>query len=425
MDGRRQGRGRAPRVLILAGEPSGDAHAAALCRELKRIVPDVEVRAWGGPRLAAAGARLEEDVLEHSVMGLFPVIAHLPALWKLYWRIARFAIRWRPDLVIPVDYPGLHLRLARHLKRPHRRILYYVSPQVWAWWRSRVRRVGRSIHKMLVLFAFELEFYRRHGVPVEWVGHPMFDKFAAERHDERLRERLGIGATQPILALFPGSRRSELTRLLPLMLDAAEGLERARPGMAICLAAAKPRFAAWAREEAARRGLAVHVLEGQAHDLMREARLGLVASGTATLEAAYFGMPMVIAYRLDPVSWLGAKWIVQTEHIGLVNIVAGRRIVPELLEWRHRPERLVEAALVLWDDGPARARCLEALAQVRARLGGPGASRRAAEAAARMLGYRPPKGEAESEQRGRAAGRVARGAYEREPRERIARKSHG
>ncbi|RME73271.1 MAG: lipid-A-disaccharide synthase [Planctomycetota bacterium] len=378
-----------PRILILAGEASGDAHGAELCRALRRLVPEAEIHAWGGPRLAEAGAVLHEDVLEHAVMGLFPVLAHLPALWKLYWRIARFATRWRPDLVIPIDYPGLHLRLARRMKRPHRRVLYYVSPQVWAWWRSRIRRVGASVHRMLVLFPFEVELYRRYGVAAEYVGHPLLDKLSRPPR-ESLRRRLGLPADAPLLGLFPGSRRAELRRLLPLVLDAARDLVRLRPALRPVLAAANPAFAEAARSGARERGLELAVVHNAAHDLMREARAGLVASGTATLESAYLGMPMVIAYRLDPLSWLGAQWIVQTEHIGLANIVAGREVVPEILDWRHRPRRLVEAALPLLDDGAARERCLAGLAEVRARLGSPGASERAARAALRLLARRFP-----------------------------------
>jgi lipid-A-disaccharide synthase len=380
---------RPPKILMLAGEESGDAHAADLCRELLRIMPDAEIHAWGGPRLAAAGATVHEDVLDNALMGIFPVLAHFPEIWSVYWRIAKFVTRWRPDLVIPVDYPGLHMRIARRVKRPHRKVLYYVSPQVWAWWRSRIRRIGRAIHKMLVLFPFEAEIYREFGVPAEYVGHPMFDKFAGEKHDRGFRDAIGVGADEPVLGLFPGSRTGEVKRLLPLFLDAALGLRAQRPDLRFCLAAAKPPFAEQARQAAAQRGLEVAVVEGRAHDLMREARLGLVASGTATLESVYFGMPMVIAYRLDPVSWLGAKAIVQTEHIGLANIVAGRGIVPEILDWRNRPGRLVEAALPLLNDGPERERCLRDLAETKASLGGPGASRRAAEAAARLLGRLP------------------------------------
>ncbi|GIW72255.1 MAG: lipid-A-disaccharide synthase 1 [Planctomycetota bacterium] len=378
---------RGPRILIVAGEESGDAHAAELVRGLRSLLPHAEIEAWGGERLRAAGAHLHENIVQHAVMGLFPVLLKLFYFIGLYLRIVRRIRRWRPDLVIPVDFPGLNLRIARRAKRLGARVLYYVSPQVWAWWRWRIRRIGGAIHKMLVLFPFEEALYRERGIEAEYVGHPLLDRHASPPPPHaQSRSDIGAADDRHLVALLPGSRRGELRRLVPLVLDAAVRLRALRPAVRFVLVAANRDFAEAARRGAAARGLEVQIVQGRMAEVLSAARLAIVASGTATLECLYFRVPMVIVYRLDPLSWLGAKLVLATRHIGLANIIAGDGIVPEILDWRHRPERVVQAALPLLDDGEARQRCLQQLERARALLGEPGASERAAHAALRLLG---------------------------------------
>lgn len=367
-----------PKILILAGEESGDAHGAALVTALRALEPAVEIEAWGGRRLADAGARLQEDVLAHAVMGVRAVLPKLPYFRDLYWRICARVRAWRPDVVIPIDNPGLNLRVAARARRvPGVRVLYYVSPQIWAWWPWRVRRVIRSVDKMLVILPFEESIYRERGGQVEYVGHPLFDYIEAERQDP-----LDGGSPEdPLVALLPGSRQSEVAKLLPLVLDAAVRVRAKRPRARFALPAARAAFVPAIEEAARARGLEVAVLDGRAHDVMRAARVAIVASGTATLECLYFRLPMVIVYRVGAVSYVGAKALLAVDDIGLANIVAGKRIVPEFLDWRDRPDEVARAAVELLDEGPARARCMADLDAARARLGEPGASRRAAMAA--------------------------------------------
>ncbi|MHC4830434.1 MAG: lipid-A-disaccharide synthase, partial [Planctomycetota bacterium] len=378
------------RVLILAGEASGDSHGAELVEALKRIEPDVEIEAWGGHKLEEAGAKVHEDLVAHAVMGLFPVLAKLPYFIGVKRRILARISEWQPDIVIPIDYPGLNLRVAKAARRLGARVLYYVSPQVWAWWRSRVKRIGRAIDKMLVLFPFEVEFYRSHRIDVEYVGHPLLDAMAHERRDLTLRERLGISPDEPILAILPGSRPREIRKLVPLMLDVAKIVKARHPEARLVAAAARDAFVPEIEAAARERDLEVTVLPGGARDLMREGRVGLVASGTATLECLFAKLPMVICYRLGLLSWLGAKLLLATEHIGLANIVCGRRAVPEFFDWRNRPEAIAESVVRLFEDTADRERCLADLAVGRQKLGEPGASERAARAAIAMIDASSP-----------------------------------
>lgn len=376
----------APRFLIVAGEESGDAHGAALVRALRRLEPAAEIEAWGGRRLAEAGATLRFDLVPHAVMGIRRVIRKIPFFRRVMKEVLARAAAWRPDVVIPIDYPGFNLRLSARLRSevPGARLLYYVSPQVWAWRRGRVKKIVRIVDKMLVLFPFEVPLYEARGGRVEHVGHPLFDYIEAETPDPRFRARIGVGPEDQLVALLPGSRAAEVERLLPLVLDAARRIGDERPEARFALAAARPEFAARAREAAAARGLEVAVLEGGAHEVMRHARVAIVASGTATLECLYFRLPMVIVYRVGPLSYLGAKALLSVPDIGLANIVAERRIVPEFLDWRDRPDEVARAALQLYDTGGARERCLADLDAARRRLGEPGASERAARAALEM-----------------------------------------
>lgn len=373
------------KILIIAGEESGDAHAAHLCRAVREMAPDAEIEAWGGKELERVGVRVHENIVDHAVMGLWPVLARLPYFIKLYFRIVRYIDQWQPDVVIPVDYPGLNLRIAKRAKRSGFRVLFYVSPQVWAWWRSRVRRIGRCVTKILVLFPFEERFYREHGIDVEYVGHPLFDKFLEVADCGSLTKQLALEPNSRVIGLLPGSRRHEIKRLLPLVLDVAKCLHTEDPSLRFVLAAANDRFAAIAREAARELDLEVDVVTGQAHQVMQCARVVVVASGTATLECLYFQVPMVIVYRVSLMSYLLAKLLLATAHIGLANIIAGKRIVPELLEWRHRPAVVADALRALIADGSARAECLAELRRARERMGEAGASQRAAAAALAMV----------------------------------------
>jgi len=376
--------GRTLRVLVLAGEPSGDRHGARVVEALKARGP-CEVFGLAGPEMRAAGARAVVDMEDVSVLGFVEVLGHLPALWRARRRLLA-ALDPAPDVVVPIDFPGFNLPFAEAARRRGLPVLYYVSPQVWAWGAERVRRLGRAGVHMAVVFPFEEELYREAGVPVTYVGHPLAEELAVTLDAESVRRAARLAPGTPYVALLPGSRAQEMERLLPPMLDAVELLGRQGRPVAGIVAAATPRLAAIARERTVARGLAVSVLEGEAHSTVAHARAALVCSGTATLETAALGTPLVIVYRMARVSWLVARRVVRLPRIGLANIVAGEDVAPELLQDHANGREMAEALGPLVTDGPEREAALRRVARVRGLLGVPGASARVAELVAGLAG---------------------------------------
>ena len=376
--------GRTLRVLVLAGEPSGDRHGARVVEALKARGP-CEVFGLAGPEMRAAGARAVVAMEDVSVLGFVEVLAHLPALWRARRRLLA-ALDPAPDVVVPIDFPGFNLPFAEAARRRGLPVLYYVSPQVWAWGAERVRRLGRAGVHMAVVFPFEEKLYREAGVPVTYVGHPLAEELAVTLDAESVRRAARLAPGTPYVALLPGSRAQEMERLLPPMLDAVELLGRQAHPVAGIVAAATPRLAAMARERTAARGLAVSVLEGEAHSIVAHARAALVCSGTATLETAALGTPLVIVYRMAAASWLVARRVVRLPRIGLANIVAGEDVAPELLQERANGREMAAALGPLVTDGPEREAALRKVARVRGLLGGPGASARVAELVAHLAG---------------------------------------
>lgn len=374
---------RPPRILLSAGEASGDRLGAGLARALREILPDVELVGMGGDEMAHAGVRLVQHASEVAVVGFVEVVRHLPAIRRAMANLEALIDAERPDLVVPIDFPDFNLRLAA---RAHARgvpVVYYVSPQVWAWRRGRVKQIRRIVRRMLVLFPFESAFYASEGVEVTFVGHPAA---AGEPGppDAGLRRRIGLPDSGPVVALLPGSRRGEVRRHLPILLDAARALRdrsgaflvpRARtlpPGLVEGMVAAS-----------GLRGIVVH--EGDYPDVLRLCTAGAVASGTATLDAALAGLPSVVVYRMQALSYLLARRLVRVPHIALPNLVADRRILPELVQGEFTAGA-VAATVGRWLDDPRAAREVRAgLADLRARLSGDGAFERAARAVATEL----------------------------------------
>jgi lipid-A-disaccharide synthase len=374
-----------PKVFIIAGEESADHHGAALVRALRELAPDVEVKGYGGHRLVAAGADVRPDLVNNAVVGFSAVLPRLNYFRKKLNEAESWVRDWKPDVVIPIDYPGFNVRIARRVRKNGARVLYYVSPQVWAWWRSRIKGIKRAVDKMLVLFPFEEDLYLDQGIRVEYVGHPLFDYISSETPDPGYRASIGVGPGEPLVALLPGSRDKSMAFLLPLVLEIAKRIKAARPETRFVLPCGRTAYVAWAKQEVAARGLDVAVTDGRAHDAMRNARFAVATSGTTTLECLFFELPMVIVYRVGPVLYLGSKTLLATKYIGLANIIAGREVVPEFLDWRDRPDDIAKAALELYDEGPPRVQCLADLKEAKAKLGQAGASRRAAEAALAII----------------------------------------
>jgi lipid-A-disaccharide synthase len=362
-------------VFVVAGEASGDLHAANLLSALHGLDPAIEAFGVGGERLRGAGLQCVARSEELSLMGLAEVVRELPRLWGLSRRVRRAALERRPRVAILVDSPDFNLPLARALHRAGIPVVIYISPQLWAWREGRVRRIRRDVTRVLCILPFEVEFYRRHGVAAEFVGHPLVDELAPVMREAPRREPRA-------LALLPGSRWHEVEALLPAMLAAAGRLAGTTPGLKVRLVVAPGLDAG--RIGALAGSADVELVVSDRHRALAACGAAVVASGTATLECALLGVPMVVGYRLHPASYLVARRLVRVPHVALVNLVAGEAVVPELVQGAFTAERIAgEAELLLSGAGE---RQLPGLAEVRRRLGEAGASRRAAQAVLAVAG---------------------------------------
>jgi lipid-A-disaccharide synthase len=364
-------------VFVSAGEPSGDQHAGALIAALRRAVPGVAVEGVGGPHLAAAGTKLLARIEDLTVMGFVEVVRKLPAHWRLLRSIERRLRDGDVGLVVLVDYPGFHLRVAAAAHRAGVPVLYYIAPQLWAWGERRVHQLARTVARLAVILPFEEQFFSSRGVTTTFVGHPLMDRPPLAARDQVKRD-LGLDPTRPVLGLFPGSRRQEVLRLWPAFRDAAERVCGERPQVQAVVAATPG--AAYPRAGA------IQVIAGRPRECFAAADAALCKSGTSTLEAAVAGTPLVVAYRMHPLSYLLARRLVRVPWIGMVNLVAGRQVAPELIQGAVTPPALARAVLPLLDPtSPERRAQLEGLLEVRRRLGDPGAAARAAELARALL----------------------------------------
>ena len=364
--------------MISCGEPSGDLYAAALAGEIRRLDPSATITGFGGDRLAAAGATLVENFSGLSVTGLLEVVRLLPRTYATYRRLVADADASRPDVFVAIDFPDFNFVLARALKKRRIPIVYYISPQLWAWRAGRMKTMRRLADRVLVIFPFEEPIYREAGVPVEWVGHPLFDVQPASAPRQAFLARYGLDPARPVLALLPGSRANELREILPGVAAAAAMVRARLPEVQLVLARA-PHL----RDELLQPLSAlpdVVTVEGQTDDVLAAANAAIVASGTVTVQAALHECPMVVVYRLSPLTYKVGKPFVHVDTYAMVNLIAGRRVVLELIQDDFTPEAVAAEALRLLTDRDHAARVKTDLRAVRHRLGGPGASRRAAEA---------------------------------------------
>ena len=369
----------------MAGEASGDLHGARLVEALRRRHPRLSLEGMGGERMGAAGVRLLADASKTAVVGLTELWEKRRALRDALGLLRAHLREARPSLLICIDFPDFNLLLARTARGLGIPVCYFISPQIWAWRRGRIRTIRRLVRKMLVLFPFEEALYRSAAVDATFVGHPLVDVMADVPSREACRSALGVEGGAPVLGLLPGSREAEMRRHLPLLLRAAARMRAERPDLRLILglAAGLDRRAGEAEVESA--SVAVQIVQGRAHEVMRAADLLLAVSGTVTLEAAILGTPMVITYRMGTLSWLLARLLVRVRFIGLPNIVAGEGIVPELIQFSATPERLANAALEILTSPERQTRMRAALEVVRGRLGKPGAAERAAEEVLALL----------------------------------------
>ena len=373
---------QSPKLLVVAGEASADRHAASLIEHWRKLAPGLEVYGAGGRHLRQAGARLLFDFTQLGVVGILEVIPNLARFYQAYRQLLDSIHRENPNLVLLLDLPDFNLFFAGRVKAKHPNlpILYYISPQVWAWRKGRVKKIQRRINKMLVLFPFEKDYYRRFGVDVEFVGHPLKDQAKPSAGQTELRQRFGVADAAPVVALLPGSRSEELRLYLPVMKQAALALQARHPKIAF-LAAAAPTVRRETLASAFPASLPVKIVEGATYDALFAADLALVASGTATLETALLGIPMVILGKTSWPNFLMARPFVSVPFYGLPNLLAGKEIVPELIMWNCNPARVTAEAESILGNPDRQADIRKDLAQLRETLGPDDASARAAAAA--------------------------------------------
>lgn len=371
--------------MIVAGEASGDLHAANLVKELLSKAPGTEVFGMGGAKLRGAGAELLVDSSKIAVVGLIEVLAHYREIKAVLRQLQQTLAERRPDLLILVDYVEFNLRLAETAKKLGIKVLFYVSPQVWAWRPHRVRKIGERIDMMAVLFPFEARFYEEHGIPVRYVGHPLVEHASPSMSREEALQQFGLDGERPVVGLLPGSRRGEIKRLVPLMIETAKELHRRNPDIQFVM----PMASSLTSEDLAPYALDTHgirIVEGHAYDVMANAQALITASGTATLETALIGTPMAIVYRIAPLSYAILKRLVLIEHVGLANIVAGREVVREFIQGAAKPRALADEIQRILEDRPYADSIRRGLAEVRNILKRTDDNRTVADLALEMLG---------------------------------------
>ncbi len=365
--------------MISCGEPSGDLYAGALAVELRRRAPDIAIFGLGGQRMMAGGGELLADYCGLSVTGLVEALRVVPRSMSVLNRLLDAARAERPDALVVIDFPDFNFRLASAVRRLGVPVIYYISPQIWAWRRRRMETMKRIADLVLVIFPFEEALYREAGVPVRFVGHPLVDLARAQEPAAVFLKGLGMDARRPVVALLPGSRPNEVVRLLPVMREAAEQIAAKVPDAQFIVARA-PSLEDRLFRRIEWRGLpAVEVL-ARTDDVLGVAGVAVTASGTATVQAALHGVPMVVVYKLSPLTYGLGRRFVQVDTFAMVNLIAGRRVVPELIQSACTPAAVAEEAVSLLGDAGRAAAMQQALEEVRARLGAPGASGRAADA---------------------------------------------
>lgn len=363
------------RYYIIAGEASGDLHASGLMREIRALDPEAVFRCWGGDRMMAEGAELVTHIREMSFMGWVEVVANLRLILRNFTQCKQDITSWKPDVLILVDYPGFNLPMARFAKKNGIRTIYYISPQVWAWNRSRVHKIRRSVDLMLVILPFEHDFFRQHGVRVQFVGHPLMDALDQFREKDAGADafrRKNALPDKPLVAILPGSRKQEVRRSLDIMMAAARHFPTHH--FVVAGVTSLPTEVYGKLPDSAN----FSVVYGQTHTLLLHARAALVNSGTATLEAALLDVPQVVCYRMGFANYIVASVLVKAKYISLVNLVLDRPAVRELVEWQFTGKNLVHEMRLLLEDDAYRDTMQSYYQDLRLKLGSSGANRRAA-----------------------------------------------
>ncbi|HYB96071.1 MAG TPA: lipid-A-disaccharide synthase [Vicinamibacterales bacterium] len=367
------------RILLSCGEPSGDLYAAALVEALRRRQPDIDVFGLGGERFAAAGGRLIEDFHGLSVTGLTEALKVIPRSFRTLTRLVRAARDQRPAALVLIDYPDFNFRLMSRIKRLGIPVIYYVSPQLWAWRAGRIKTMRRHVDRVLPIFPFEEAIYRREGIDVRFVGHPLIDLARPRQPREQFLRQLTLDPGKPVIGLLPGSRTNELERIAPVIAGAIPRILERVPDAQFVVARA-PNLDDALFESLGLSAVALRIVDGQTDDVLNASDAVVTASGTATVQTALYGKPMVVLYKLSPMTYRLGKPLALVDMYAMVNLIAGRRIVVELIQDACTAEAVADEAVRLITDAAYRAAMSAALDTVRLKLGGSGASDRAADA---------------------------------------------
>lgn len=370
--------------MLVVGEASGDLHGANVARCLYQQSPGIEIFGVAGVALRRVGVEVLVDVAQLTGMGFAELLGNLRTLWQSYRLLRRVLRERRPHLLILIDFPEFNLRLARVAKKLEIPVLYYISPQVWAWRRRRIHKIAKRVDQMAVVFPFEVPLYEREGVPVSFVGHPLLDVVQPSQSREITLKQYGLDPSRSTIALLPGSREREVGYLLPPMLQAAERLGQQMEVQFLIVRASTVNL--WdLQEKVARASITIPIAEGNTYNSLGASDLVWTASGTATVETALMLRPMVIVYRLAWLTYGIARLLVQVNHIGMVNIVAGETVVPELIQTHVTAERIIKESRNILEDSAVRCEMVKKLAAVRGKLGSPGAANRVADLARAMM----------------------------------------
>jgi len=364
-------------IMILAGEPSGDIHGGHLCREIKKLSPRIQLFGMGGPEMELAGVELIHRIGNTGVIGFWEVYKEIGKYWKIFKKMVKVLEERRPDAVILIDYPGFNIRFAKKANRLGIKVYYYISPQLWAWGQWRIKKIRRSVDKMLVIFPFEKKFYNSHGIEAEFVGHPLIGTLNPDLRKEECQKILGISSS-PVIGLLPGSRKGEIEKILPILIKTAEIIREKIPESDFILPIASSELRPLIEVQLKHTPVKIKTREGSAEEIIAASDLLILASGTVTLEASLFLTPMIIVYRISFFSWLMGRILLKIPYIGLVNIVRGEKIVPEFIQHQAKPEMIAQAGVDIITKPGSRERMIGELKIVRDELGRPGAAGRAA-----------------------------------------------
>ena len=376
---------KSKKILLVAGEVSGDLHGSHLVEALQRIEPEIQFFGIGGEGLERRGMKILYPASSLSVVGITEVFVKLRTILKAMRGLKESLKKEKPDLIILIDFPEFNLRLAKIAHRRGIPVLYYISPQIWAWRPQRIKLIARVVKKMIVLFPFEVPLYESAGVDVEWVGHPLLDIVKPTLPKEKAFREFGLDPKRRTVGLLPGSRIHEIERLLPPLLGSARLLQKEIPDLQFVIPLAPGISSTILSSQTENISFPVKVVEGFTYDAMNLSELLIMASGTATLEGGILGKPMIIIYKVSlPSYWVG-RALIRVDHIGLVNLVAEREIAPELIQKDVNPERIAEEASRILRDPILSRKMAESMDEMRQKLGKPGAAQRAAQIVVSLL----------------------------------------